>query len=556
MKRWLVLSPIPVSTNTQPDDTAQTSAFAMVFLKSAGGEAGVRPAAGQRAPVGDKDYEWRLVASQSEIIELSGGAAAMDFRIAYAWAEIEMKRAATLLFGLGSDDAIKVWLNGRLVHENWVQRMARPDDDLVELHFQKGKNQLLLKVQNRQGNWGFACRPLSAAGLEEKLVGVAGRGDLDEIKKLLARGVSVNGKDKRGLTPWQAARIHGHKEVAQFLQSQGARARMPRKLESVLDGTFKDIVHDGWSGAAVLVAQNGKILFEKGYGLANLEHRVPVTTETKFRIGSITKQFIAAAILKLREQGKLNLDDRLSKFIPDFPRGGEVTIHHLLTHTSGIHSYTSKPDFIETAPLFIKPEDLIQSFKNDPYEFDPGKKWSYNNSGFFLLGDIIEKVSGKAYEEFLRTTFFEPLGMTNTGVHHGTEVLEHEAQGYAFESGRMKKALNWDMSRAGGAGALYSTVGDLYRWNEAVFNGKVLNDASLKAAFTPVKTTENKSEKLEEGYGCGWAIGKLRGLKQISHGGGLDGFISYLLRVPEERLTVVVLANASPPPPGLDTSAL
>jgi len=396
-----------------------------------------------------------------------------------------------------------------------------------------------------------------AAAEGSSLVEAAGRGDLDAIKKLLASGASVKDENKRGLTPWQAARIHGHKEAADLLLAQGATAQLPTNLERVVDATFKDVTRDGWPGAAVLVARNGKILFQHGYGLANLEHRVPVTPETKFRIGSITKQFTASAILKLREQGKLELDDKLSKFIPDFPRGDEVTIHHLLTHTSGIHSYTSKQGFLETVPLFIEAEDLIQSFKNDPYDFDPGKKWSYNNSGYFLLGYIVEKVSGRSYEDFLRANFFDPLGMTNTGVHHGREVLAHEAQGYAYEGGTIKKALNWDMSRAGGAGSLYSTVGDLYRWNEAVFNRKVLSEASLNTAFTPVKTAENQNETIEEGYGYGWGIGKLRGLRQIHHSGGLNGFLSDLARVPEEKFTVVVLANASPPPPpGLEPAAL
>src|SRR5207237_1030940 len=242
-------------------------------------------------------------------------------------------------------------------------------------------------------------------------------------------------------------------------------------------------------------AQGGKILFEKGYGLANLEHRVPITPQTKFRIGSISKQFTASAILKLCEQGTLRLDNKLSKFIPDFPRGDEVTIHHLLTHTSGIHRYTSKPDFMATVMMSVKTEDLINSFKNDPSDFAPGTKWSYNNSGYLLLGYIIEKVSGQTYEGFLGQNFFEPLAMNNTGVHHAIDVLEHEAHGYAYDDGKMKKALNWDMSRAGGAGALYSTVGDLFRWNEAVFHGKVLREESLATAFTPVKTAENETER-------------------------------------------------------------
>jgi len=225
--------------------------------------------------------------------------------------------------------------------------------------------------------------------------------------------------------------------------------------------------------------------------------------------------------------------------------------------TSGIHSYTSKPDFMERVTAPAKTEDHIQSFRNDPYDFDPGKKWLYNNSGYFLLGYIIEKVSGESYGDFLRTKFFEPLAMKNTGVHSSSGALEHEALGYQFEDGKFTKALNWDMSKAGGAGALYSTVGDLYRWNEGLFNGKVLKEPTLKAAFTPVVTGDgDTSQPKESGYGYGWSIQTLRGLQEISHGGGLHGFLSYLLRLPKENFTVAVLANCWPPPPGVDPAGL
>src|SRR5439155_23716249 len=210
-------------------------------------------------------------------------------------------------------------------------------------------------------------------------------------------------------------------------------------------------------------------------------------------IGSMTKQFTDAAILKLHEQGKLNLDDKLSKFIPEYPRGNEVTIHQLLTHTSGIHNVTEKPDFLQSVGVYIKPEDLIKSFDNDPYDFDPGRKWSYNNSGYILLGFIIETVSGETYGDYLHETFFEPLGMTNTAVHDASDIIEQEASGYSCQDGQVKKALHWDMSRAYSAGNLYSTVGDLYRWNEALFNGKAINEASLEAAFTPVHTPDSNT---------------------------------------------------------------
>ncbi len=321
-----------------------------------------------------------------------------------------------------------------------------------------------------------------------------------------------------------------------------AAAETPsQKADALLSG----LIETNDPGLAVLVAQNGKILFEKCYGLADREHHVPVIPQTTFRIGSIGKQFTASAILKLQEKGKLSVNDKLSKYIPDFPRGDEVTLRHLLTHTSGIHSYTEKDGFMGRVTSAIKPDDLINSFKNDPYDFHPGKKWHYNNSGYFLLGRIVEKVSGQSYGDFLQKNFFQPLGMTNTGVYRAHSGLPHEALGYSFEGGVFTNAVNWDMSWAGGAGTLYSIVEDLFRWNEGVFNGRVLDAASLKAAFTPVKQFENQLNS-DSGYGFGWFINRHRGLREISHGGGLEGFLTHLLRVPDEKFTVTILANAMP----------
>lgn len=170
----------------------------------------------------------------------------------------------------------------------------------------------------------------------------------------------------------------------------------------------------------------------KGYGAAQTTDQVPISPQTKFRIGSVTKQFIAAAILKLQEGGKLSVNDPLTKFISDYPRGDEVTLHHLLTHTSGIKNYTSKPDFFEKVTEAVEPEDLIDSFKNDEFDFAPGEKWSYCNPGYFLLGHIVSKVSGQSLDAYLREAFFIPLGMKDSGIHRPDLELEHEASGYSY----------------------------------------------------------------------------------------------------------------------------
>jgi len=553
MKNWLVFGAIPISDDeTKPNDEARKKAFDADQLQEQGGESDIQPEPGLTQKINDKEYTWQVIRSEEDIVDFAKIYGKKEFAVAYAWAEIDMRESKSVLLGIGSDDAVKIWLNGELVHENWVGRAVNKDDDIVPVTFQKGSNTLLLKIQNGILEWGFCCQILGPDKLPERLFQAAKRGNLDDIEMLLSHGAEINATVPPGLTALHAAKISGKKEVVEFLLDKGAdpNIEMPPK-EEIVDSMFNSVIKDYSSGAAVLVAQDGEILYQKGFGYANLEHKVPVIPETKFRIGSITKQFTASAILKLQEEGKLNVDDKLSKFIPDYPRGDEVTIHHLLTHTSGIHSYTGKTDFMETVTVEVKPEKLIDSFKNDDFDFDPGEKWLYNNSGYFLLGYIVKKVSGESFDDYLKHNFFERFDMNNTGIHHWKLVLENEATGYSYENGKFYKALNWDMSRAGGAGALYSTVGDLYRWNEAVFNGKVLSESSLKAAFTPVTLNDGtKANAMGSRYGYGWMISEIRGLKEFSHGGGLNGWSAYLARFPEQNFSVVVLSNALPLPPG------
>ena len=559
LRSWLVLAPIPIAPGDAgaPDEDAQKRAFASDLLAPAGGEAAVAPKAGQKVTIAGSGYEWRLVTADSDSISFGQGPNAPSHAVAYAWAEVEMPDATTGILGLGSDDAVKVWVNGRLVHENWVGRALERDADVVSVRFEKGVNRVLVKVQNMMLDWAFTCRLLGGEVLQDRFVAAAGRGEEELIEKVLSAGIDVNGRDGRGLTALLSAKLRGRKGAADLLLAKGAdpSLRTP-PAEEVVDRTFRQIVKEGYPGAAILVAKDGQVVFRRAYGLACLEHGVPATPETKYRIGSVTKQFTAAAILKLQEEGKLGVQDKLSRFVPDFPRGDEVTVRHLLTHTSGIHSYTNKPDFLSVATVAVQPEELIRSFKDDRFDFDPGQKWLYNNSGYFLLGYIIEKVSGLSYADYLRKTFFEPLGMKNTGVHNSRDVIAGEACGYAWENDRVSKAPNWDMSRAGGAGALYSTVDDLHLWNEALFGGKVLSRASFEAAMAPVVTAEDAGASKDEGYGYGFGVGRWRGLRTISHGGGLHGFQSNLLRFPEERFTVALVINSSPNVPGLSPGTL
>lgn len=549
VQSWLVLKPLTYAKADQtPDEPAQQQAFAEDALNAQ--TVRPRPGLNQQAGSSDSKRVWQMARPSEGTVDLGEDS---PFSVTYAWAEIDMPAATSALLGIGSDDAVKVWLNGKLIHEKWANRPVTPDDDVVSASFKRGKNQILLKVLNVHGGHGFSVRRMGEKAQGNKLAQAASNADLAALKSHLDLGMAVDSVDDLGLTPLQAARIQGRSDVVRFLISRGANASAPQPPpEKLAERMFALRIKSEGSGAAVLAAQDGKVLFEKGYGLSNVEQRIPVTPQTHFRIGSITKQFTAAAILKLQEQGKLNVQDKLSKYIPDYPRGNEVTLHHLLTHTSGIHNYTNNPGFLEKTTTPVKLDELVRQIKMEPYDFDPGAKWSYSNSGYVLLGYIVEKASGQTYGDFLKASFFEPLGMKNTGVHHAGLQLANEALGYEFKQSQFSRAKDWDMSWGAAAGGLYSTVGDLHRWNEEVFNGKVLAEPSTQAAFTAVKTADG----LSSGYGYGWGVMTVRGSQIISHSGGLPGFSSYLLRLPRERFTVVVLENALPGPPAASVDRL
>jgi CubicO group peptidase (beta-lactamase class C family) len=551
LKEWLLLGPIPA---TEGDEKAQLadarkSGFEFDLLEAAGGEAKVEPKSDQKVESRGGDYTWRLHTSAADIVDLIEIYGQRDFVVAYAAATVESPEEQTQFVGLGSDDAVRVWLNGEMVHENATPRALSIDDDVFRVKLKKGTNRLLIKVVNDQQAWSFALRFLSPKTMAARMFQAASSGNRETVEQLISLGVEVDRVTAAGITAAQIAKVRGHDDLAELLVSKGADASKPFEAAVVVSAMLDELAPDEAPGVAVLVARDGNVLLSKGVGLANLSDDVPITPTTKFRIGSVTKQFAAAAILKLQEDGRLSVNDKLSKFLPDFPRGDEVTIHHLLTHTSGIKSFTSKLDFMKdvTAPATV--DQMINSFKNEPFDFEPGTQMAYNNSGYFLLGVIVEKASGKTFDEYLQHTFFKPLGMKDTGVHTSTAILKHEATGYAYHGGDTVKALNWDMSRAGAAGALYSTVEDLMRWNEAVFGGKVLSKDSLAAAFTPAKLKSGQETMLP--YGYGWIMGEYRGLKTISHGGGLQGWMAYLTRFVDQDTTVVVLHNAMPPVPGI-----
>lgn len=285
---------------------------------------------------------------------------------------------------------------------------------------------------------------------------------------------------------------------------------------------------------SVLVARDGKPLLSKGYGFANLEWEVPNSPESKFRLGSITKQFTAACILLLEERGKLNIQDPVKKYMPDAPAAWDkVTIYNLLTHTSGIPSFTGFPDYESTEATPTTPEKLVARFRDKPLEFQPGEKWNYSNSGYVLLGYLIEKISGQSYADFVQQNIFTPLGMKDSGYDSNSAIIPHRAAGYSPDDKSQVNAGFIHMSIPFAAGALYSTTEDLLRWEQGLFGGKVLSAASLEKMTTPFK----------ENYAFGLAVQTVDGHKEIHHGGGIEGFNTELAYYPDDKLVVVVLAN-------------
>ncbi|RJP67031.1 MAG: hypothetical protein C4539_10710 [Ignavibacteriales bacterium] len=549
--KWMIIGPIPVTDSNSKLITQeeQKKVFDEEFISPPDICSSVKEG---KLLVKNNEYKWQPVEARDGIIDFAKIYKETAFRTVYAFAEINMAEAKEFILGVGSDDGIKIWLNNKLVHENWIGRAVKQDDDLIPFQLKKGRNQVLVKVQNMEYGWGFTCRVFKRRQFEDRLIFCSGSGDLKTVKLLLSLGANVNAKNETGLTALNNARLNGRKEIINSLIENGVDQNIsfPAK-EKLVDELFYNYVKDDSIGFAVLAAKDGKILYQNSYGFADVENKIPVRLNTKFRVASITKQFIAASILKLEEQGLISTGDLLSKFIPDFPRGNEVTIYNLLTHTSGIHSYTSEPDLPLRVTTPIKAEALINEIKQDTFDFNPGDKFLYNDSGYFILGYIIEKVTGLNYGDYLRQNIFNPLGMKNTGVYDSELKPEKEALGYSFINDKISKSINWDMSWAGGAGSLYSTIEDLFIWNEALYNGKILSSENLKKALNPVATKENNNPASEDGYGCGLFLSKYRGLNEISHSGGIEGFNSSLLRIPEQNFTVVVLINCLPTPPGI-----
>jgi CubicO group peptidase (beta-lactamase class C family) len=311
------------------------------------------------------------------------------------------------------------------------------------------------------------------------------------------------------------------------------------KIQELLTLAHKYRLFNG----TVLVAENGKVIYKQGFGMANMEWGIQNTPDTKFRLGSITKQFTSMLTLQLVEQQKIKIDGKISDYLPDYRKdiGEKVTIHHLLTHTSGIPSYTSQPGFFENVSRNpYKVADFVKKYASGNLEFEPGSKYSYNNSGYFLLGAIIEQVTGKPYEQVLKERILDPVGMKNTGYDHYDTLIQKRAAGYTKTADGYRNAAYLDMSIPYAAGSLYSTVEDLYLWDQALYTDKLISAQSKELLFKPFL----------DNYAYGWVVRAAfkvndQPVQVISHGGGINGFATVIMRFPKEKHLVVLLDNTS-----------
>ena len=295
-------------------------------------------------------------------------------------------------------------------------------------------------------------------------------------------------------------------------------------------------------GCAVLVARKGELLLEKGYGIANLELNTPMSAAMVFRIGSITKQFTAVAILQLVEKGQIALTDSIQRFIKDFHfKGKKITIENLMTHTSGIKGYEEIDANIPNAiRIDFPPKAVIDSLDKLPLDFEPNTKYSYSNSNYFLLAYIIEQVSGKSYPQYLTENVFAPAGLSATFYESQTAVIPNRASGYSLSDSKYWNADFISMALVYGAGALRSTVGDLYKWHKALYEGKLIKKEILLKATTPY--TLANGTPIE--YGYGFFNKTENGIRSIGHGGAIDGFRAAAMYYPEQDVFITTLCNS------------
>lgn len=311
------------------------------------------------------------------------------------------------------------------------------------------------------------------------------------------------------------------------------------KLVADIDRLYAARFRAEGPGCAVLVARGGEVIYRKAFGMANLEHQVRMVPENVFRIASLTKQFTGVAILQLHEQGRLNLDDDIRKYIPDFPSPEPITIAHLASHTSGIRNTYEAVVPAGITRKSSTPAELVEMIKGFPSDFKPGKSFRYSNSGYVLLGYIVEKVSGLPYQQYITENIFKPLGMNRACYDNHRTVVPGRASGYASSGDMIVNADFLDQSFPFAAGALMMSVDDMYKWNKGLHTFSIITKATLDKALMPFTLADGSKAD----YGFGWGISSIMGTRAWQHSGGIEGFSTYAVYLPDEDVFAVAFAN-------------
>jgi len=310
-------------------------------------------------------------------------------------------------------------------------------------------------------------------------------------------------------------------------------------ISKTIDEYICRFIKSNEPGGVIIVAKGNEVVYRKAFGMANMELSVIMKPEMVFNVGSLTKQFTAVATMMLAEKNQLSLSDYVNKYFPDFPESNRIQIKHLLTHTSGIRDYIPIKGFRDRLREDLTNNDVLEIVKKESLVFYPGEKFSYSNSNYALMGAIIEKVTGKSYEQFILESIFRPSGLQNTQIVNNTRIIPNLVEGYEFRNNEIRRAEIMSRSYLHAAGGVCTNVDDLVKWNNRVFSGRLISPSSLNKCIIAQKLNNGESS----GVGMGWFVDKLYGKEYLYHGGGIFGFVNHTLYLPEDKLYVAVLRN-------------
>jgi CubicO group peptidase (beta-lactamase class C family) len=554
MQRWLILGPVPAfqdeTINKEMD--VQEASFEQELLPA---EEHDDIKVGKYVKISGKTFQWKYLESGDNIVDLKEHYYGVDYAVAYACADITLQSPEEILFGVGSDDGVKIWLNGKLVHKNWAARPVNPDDDLIMLNMKKGENRLVIKIQQMQGGWGFCCRPLGEEQISEHLFISVREGNPDRIKMFIENGADVNVKNEIGFTPYHLAQIYQREEAAKCLIDFGADTTVkmpapadPDHIPEYLDKLVPRLMtlyHV--PGVSIAGIDNGKIAWDRQYGVLRAGSEQKVDRNTLFEACSMSKPILAYLALKLVEQGKLDLDRPLVQYLDqpyldDQPLHERITARMVLSHTSGFPNW--RPGGWQSGnPLIV--------------ESEPGTKFGYSGEGFLYLQRVVEHITGTPYSKYADEALLKPIGMTLSShewqdQYSDIATVRHNALGQGqFDPARFDEAVS--------AYSLYTTPVEYARFIIEILKtdrsaAQSLSAHSLDTMFTRTTNTgwnslirSGSAMNEKQWFGLGWAIEETVSGDRISHSGSNGSTYRQMCYTEFDRSNgtgIVIMTNA------------